>query len=321
MKNREQLLQKVAERYPRILVTGGAGFIGSHICEALVNAGVFVYCIDDLSGGSRINLKSFAYAPNFVFYEFDITTDSIIAFNIDAVIHLAVLKKTVSSHDPSKTLDVNVNGTLRLLENTPSNARFIHSSTGSVYGELSEDMMDEQHPIKPVSQYGVSKYCAEQYVQYYERIGLSTVILRYFNVIGTRQSHGTYGGVVPKFCHQTINNKPVFIHGDGTQVRSFTDVNDVVNANLLALVDDTMTGGTFNVASEVQVTINDLFEFIKSGTNYGQKPVYAPVLPDDIHDFSPDSSLIRNHGLTFNKDWKSIVKEVLHEKRAIPVYS
>ncbi len=249
-----------------ILVTGGAGFIGSHIVDAYISAGHTVTIIDNLSTGKMTNLNSKAR-----FHQLDIREFSVDqVFNdsaFDVVNHLAAqmdVRKSVL--DPIFDSSINILGTLNLLENCKrcSVKKFIFSSTGgAIYGEQDYFPADEQHPQRPLSPYGISKLAVERYLFYYDQVwGLRSTILRYANVYGPRQNPHGEAGVVAIFGKKMLAGEEVTINGDGEQTRDYVFVDDVVKANLLAL--DQMTSDTFNIGTGVETTVNQIFTTIES---------------------------------------------------------
>jgi len=281
----------------KALVTGAAGFIGSHIADALVAEGHEVYGIDDLSAGYRKNLSS-----KVKFFEADVSDSGQMEWffqghRFDVIFHNAASKKTVCLSDPSRDLSVNAGGTLLLLKHAlKQDARFIHASTGSVYGEAITYPQGEKHPLNPTSYYGVSKLAGEKYVQmYHEQFGLKTTILRYFHVYGSRQEDNEFGGVVAIFKRAIDAHHPITIFGDGTQQRSFTHVGDVVDANLRAATLDTAIGKIYNCASGINYTIKALADLL------GAKSIlYKDWTIGDIRMFDVDNrAIVRDLGLDF----------------------
>ncbi|MBI4381072.1 MAG: NAD-dependent epimerase/dehydratase family protein [candidate division NC10 bacterium] len=306
-------------RGKRVLVTGSAGFIGSHLCEALVDLGCDVVGLDDLSAGRRRNLVPFATSPNFRLVEADICDVQSVrrAFErgLDIIFHNAASKKTVCLRDPPRDLAVNAGGTLRLLQlaSELGVGKFVHASTGSVYGEPRVFPTDEQHPLDPVSCYGVSKLAAERYVQVFHQLyGLNTTILRYFHVYGPRQESNEFGGVVSIFLRNIVTGTNLKIFGDGSQVRSFTWVKDIVRANLLAAVCPRSNGEAYNCASGIQVTIRELAEGLVSlaGPEKSVSVDYEPWVPGDIKRFIVSNRKIREHfGIEFEQDFWGMLKK------------
>jgi len=244
----------------KCLVTGVAGFIGSHIAERLIKEGHEVYGIDDMSAGYRKNLPE-----GVKFLMADITNKAHMDWffkdhEIDVIFHNAASKKTVCLEDPLRDTEVNAKGTLRLLGYAQlQGCKFIHASTGSVYGEAVIQPQSEIHPTNPTSFYGVSKLAGEKYVQmFHEQFGLDTTILRYFHVYGERQEDNEFGGVVAIFKKAHAMNMPIIIYGDGTQQRSFTHVDDVVEANIASMINPIAKGQIYNCASGLNYTVHEL---------------------------------------------------------------
>jgi UDP-glucose 4-epimerase len=302
------------------VVTGGAGFIGSHLCDALLDTGNDVVCVDNLVGGdgSDRNIAHLAGNARFSFVHEDVVdwaSDADLA-GVDVVFHQAASKNTVSLSDPDRDLMVNGMGTLRLLlaAQRAGVKKFVHGSTGSVFGQL-QARQDENHPKNPVSFYGVSKLAGESYCRVVSEIyGLNCTVYRYYHVIGPRQDDSEVGGVVPIFARRCQEGQPLTIYGTGEQVRSFTSVFDVVQANILAAADPERSRGFFNCASGIRVTIQELAEFILEETGTAKGIEYADWRPGDILEFDIDNSQITELGMHFNQDWKSVVRQVIAEK-------
>src|SRR5689334_4737790 len=198
----------------KVIVTGGAGFIGSHICEDLLPLGAEVYCLDNFSAGKRSNVAFMTTQPNFHVVAKDVCDDdaemAALFDGADIVFHNAASKKNICLLDPARDLDVNAGGTLNLLRHAIKYkvGKFVHASTGSVYGEPRIFPTDEHHPYEPVSYYGVSKLAGERYVDVFHRLHeLNTTILRYFHVYGPRQESNEFGGVVSIFARRIINGE------------------------------------------------------------------------------------------------------------------
>ena len=293
------------------VVTGGAGFIGSHICEALVKNGVRTISVDDYAAGKAENLAHLKEYENFSEVNCDVTDmDSLSeVFNdVDVVFHQAASKKTVCLRDPRRDLQVNAEGTYNLLELSRQRGvkKFVHASTGSVYGEPQYFPQDEDHPIGPTSYYGVSKLAGESYVRAFQGLhGLDTTVLRYFHVYGSRQEDGEFGGVVAIFMRKILAGEPLLIFGDGTQERSFTSVDDVVTANLKAASSSKSSGQTYNCASGISVTIGELAVQVAEIAG-AEAPVveFDDWTPGDIRKFDIDNSKIREDlDMEFEKDF------------------
>lgn len=272
----------------KALVTGGAGFIGSHICDELIRRGDKVICYDNLLTGREENISHLKGKSNFEFVLGDVLDTALLDYHmegVDIVFNQMASKKSVCEKDPKKDCEINAIGTLNVLMSMVRNnvGKIIHASTGSVYGEQ-PTMITEFSQLNPVSYYGVSKLAGEKYVAAFaDMFGIEYTILRYFHVYGERQDSSSYGGVVPIFIRQAICGEPLTIHGDGEQVRSFTYVGDVVYANMYASAN--MDNAIYNVASGLQISINELADMVRTkirdtGTDW------CPALLGDVKNFS-----------------------------------
>jgi nucleoside-diphosphate-sugar epimerase len=297
----------------KVLVTGGAGFVGSHLSERLVEVGAEVICLDDLSAGKRSNVAHLEKCPNFRFVQAsvcDIGTEMESLFDgLDTVFHNAASKKNVCLINPHRDLEVNAGGALNLLQLARDNGvrKFVHASTGSVYGEPQVFPTTENHPLAPVSYYGVSKLAGERYVDVFHRLyGLDTTILRYFHVYGPRQESNEFGGVVSIFFRRITEGHNPVVFGHGEQVRSFTWVGDLVEANLRAAVDPRATGQAYNAASGIRVTINELAQGMLQILDPDRRlsVVHSDPLVGDIMEFDVSNEKIRSHlDLDFQSDF------------------
>lgn len=274
----------------RILVAGGAGFIGSNIVDRLVEEGYEVGVLDNLATGSLSNISGHLSQKQIKFYNCDISNFgevSKIVRNYDAIIdEAALVSVTRSVENPLLTNSVNVGGTINLLKAAVDSSvkKFIYASSSSVYGDTKTLPKREDMNTLPISPYGVSKLAAENYCRTFSKVyGLKTVSLRYFNVYGPRQKYGPYSGVIPIFIKRAINNEPPIINGDGEQTRDFTYVEDVVQANLLCLKTDPAAGSVYNIARGATITINELANVIINLVGKsGLRPVHGPERPGDI---------------------------------------
>lgn len=297
--------------FKKALVTGGAGFIGSHIVEALVKMGVETISIDDYFAGKEENLSHLKTYPNFHEVKCDITNYDELAKHfpgVEVVFHQAASKKTICLNDPRRDLDINAKGTFNLLELSLIHhvKKFVHASTGSVYGEAQYYPQDENHPLVPTSYYGVSKLAGEKYVKAFNHLyGLDTTVLRYFHVYGPRQESSDVGGVVSIFIRKMLEGKPITIFGDGTQERSFTHVNDVVTANILSAASKKSIGQVYNCASGIKITIKQLADMVKEILEVeDQEIIYGDWLPGDIKVFNIDNSkIVDDLGVDFLDDF------------------
>lgn len=278
--------------YTKAIVTGGAGFIGSHLVEYLVTHGVQTTSIDNYSAGKKENLAHLSENPNLTEINCDVLDydqlDSIIP-GTEVIFHQAASKKTVCLADPRKDLDVNGRGTFNMLELAVKHGvrKFVHASTGSVYGEPRYFPQDEAHPLNPTSYYGVSKLAGEKYVRAFSDLyGLDVTTLRYFHVYGPRQESSNVGGVVSIFIRSILEGKPITIYGDGKQERSFTYVGDVVNANIAAASVAEISGEVFNCASGIKVTVKELYDMVCYLMDAPNHPlIYGPRTSGDIERF------------------------------------
>ena len=268
----------------KILVTGGAGFIGSNLCESLLQLNNKVVCLDNFTTGKRANLTSFLNHPNFILIKGDIRNlqDCMLATNeVDYVLHQAALGSVPRSiKDPITSNEVNVGGFLNMLVASRDNCvkRFIYAASSSTYGD-SESMPKVEEMIgKPLSPYAVTKYVNELYAEIFSTTyGLETIGLRYFNVFGKKQDpNGAYAAVIPKFISQLIQLKSPVINGDGSYSRDFTYIDNVIQANLLSMTAAQNAVNTvYNVAFGDRNTLNDLMRYLKELLS-----VYNPAIED-----------------------------------------
>ncbi|MEM3638082.1 MAG: SDR family oxidoreductase [Conexivisphaerales archaeon] len=278
----------MTNRISHVLVTGGAGFIGSHIAEGLLDR-YDVGVVDNFVTGSSNNVKHIR--EKIRFFKADILDYQgirKIVKEYDAVLHEAALASvTRSVKDPLFVNRTNVEGTLNLLKAAVDSGveRFIYASSSSVYGEVQQLPKREDMKPSPVSPYAVSKLCAENYcVAFYKVYGLKTVSLRYFNVYGPRQRGGVYSGVISKFITSLLRSRKPIIYGDGNQTRDFTYVNDVVKANLKCLKVSLKGGEVFNIATGKPTTITKLLSIISNSLGRKDvKPVFLPPRPGDVY--------------------------------------
>lgn len=298
--------------FKKALVTGGAGFIGSHVVEELVTMGVETISVDNYFAGKHENLAHLKKYDHFLEVECDVVDfDGLkrLIPGVDVIFHQAASKKTICLNNPRLDLKINAEGTFNLLELARDHGvkKFVHASTGSVYGEAKYFPQDEAHPLFPTSYYGVSKLAGEKYVQAFGHLyGLDTTVLRYFHVYGPRQESSEVGGVVSIFTRLMLAGKPITIFGDGTQQRSFTYVKDVVKANLRAATMPAARGEVYNCASGIKVTVKELADMIAEILGVkDQKIDYGDWLPGDIKVFDIDNSKIKTAlGLDFITDFR-----------------
>jgi UDP-glucose 4-epimerase len=263
----------------KVLVTGGAGFIGSHLVDRLIQEGHEVVVVDNLLTGKRRNLNKEAR-----FYKLDIQSSRLErVFSRERpllVMHLAAqvdLRRSVE--DPIFDAQVNILGTLNLLEQAVKYGTrkvIFSSSGGAIYGEQDVFPAPESHPIRPLSPYGISKLNGEQYLAYYQRVsGIQHVILRYSNVYGPRQDPEGEAGVVAIFTGKMLAGEQPIINGNGRQTRDFVFVDDVVEANLAVMGKEVQ--GIYNVGTAEETSVNDLFRLLVELTNANCKELHGPA--------------------------------------------
>jgi UDP-glucose 4-epimerase len=297
----------------KYIVTGGAGFIGSHIAEALVEKHEVVI-IDDLFSGKMRNLDDFRNSIHFVQGSItDFTLMKEICTGADGIFHEAAIASVPRSiKNPLATNEANVTGTLNVLVAAQECGvrKVVFASSSSVYGDTPtlpkhEDM--EPHPLSP---YAVSKLTGEQYMEVFAKLfGIKTVALRYFNVFGPRQDpNSDYAAVIPKFITRTLNHQSPIIFGDGTQTRDFTFVKDVVQANIRAMESD--AEGIFNVAYNQRIDLNALAHLIMEIVGITVPITYEPPRKGDIRDSLADITRAKSG---FNYEPRYTIKTGLME--------
>jgi UDP-glucose 4-epimerase len=287
-------------RSMRALVTGGAGFIGSNLVDALVQRGDEVTAIDDVSTGKRANLDH-AIQNGATLVELDIRDAEAVHAAVEqarpeTIFHLAAqidVRKSVA--DPANDSRINVEGTVNVLKAAQAHGvtRFVNTSTGgAIYGEGQIIPAPEDHPVAPEAPYGLSKFCAEQYCLLFTRLhGLSTVSLRYGNVYGPRQDPLGEAGVVAIFCGKLLDGERPTIFGDGAQTRDYVYVGDVVDANLKAA--ETQTSGAVNIGYGDEVSVLDIVDVLKAHSDGAFEPKHAPERPGEVRRIALDTSRAR----------------------------
>jgi UDP-glucose 4-epimerase len=283
----------------KVLVTGGAGFVGSHLVDSLAAQGCDIAVLDELSMGTEENLEQARRNGNVSLVPGSVEDESLVRHLIvgeqrTVIFHLASLNLLRSVADPRRDLLVSVLGTLNVLQamrESPMASVMVFSSTGSVYGEPQYQPQDERHPLEPVSPYGVSKLAAEKYVLLWHRLfGVKTVVLRYYGVYGPRQNYGPHGGVVSIFAHRVLNGLAPVIEGAGDEERCFTYVEDVVRANLLAVQTESAWGGVYNIGTTEIISIRGLADLVLELCHCMLETTSAPRRVGNVAVFRPDIS-------------------------------
>lgn len=287
----------------RFLVTGGAGFIGSNLCEAILEMGYKVRCLDNLSTGKRENVDLFIDHPNYTFIEGDIrdfSTCMKACEGIDYVLHQAAWGSVPRSIEmPQLYEQINIMGTLNMMEASRQQKvkKFVYASSSSVYGDEPNLPKKEGREGNILSPYALTKRVDEEYGKLYKKLyGLDTYALRYFNVFGRRQDpNGAYAAVIPKFIKQLMNNEVPTIYGDGKQSRDFTYIENVIEANLkTSQASSEVAGQIFNIAFGGREYLIDIYHDICRALNKDIKPVFGPVRAGDIKHSNADVSKARD---------------------------
>ena len=291
------------KRVSRALVTGGAGFVGSHIVDELIRRGIETIVIDDFSTGSRENLKMSRGSRLLTLLEGDIRQVWNLLSGIegiDVVFHeaaIASVQRSVSQ--PLEVHDANVNATLNLLNYCTKTGvkRFVFASSAAVYGAVRNPPASEELVCIPASPYGASKIAVENYLSaFHSTYGLETVALRYFNIYGARQRlDDYYSGVITVFARKLLRRSAPTIYGDGKQTRDFVNIHDIVQANMLAMESREAVGEVFNVASGRSVRILELLDTMVAmmGIKKGVRPLFAPSRAGDVRVGTASISKIR----------------------------
>jgi UDP-glucose 4-epimerase len=283
----------------KVLVTGGAGFIGSHLVERLLAAGDTVCVVDDLSTGKRENLVQHR---NLDFIEGDIRDLGLIhgcAGGIDTIVHLAAVASVQASmDDPVHTHQVNFDGTLNLLEASRRHGvkRFIYASSAAVYGDVAAIPVSEQAALRPLSPYATDKLSGEYYLSHYHRsYGLPATAFRFFNIYGPRQDPSSpYSGVISIFLESLIRNKPVTVFGDGNQTRDFVFVSDLADLLGRATHGTDGVGGVFNVGTGKRHSLLHLLAILEELAGKKIERRHEPARPGDIQHSCADVTRLRN---------------------------
>ncbi len=293
------------------LVTGGAGFIGSNLCERILKLGCKVICLDNFSTGKRENLAAFCKEDNFTLIEGDIRdlqTCMDACKGVDFVMHQAAWGSVPRSIEhPLLYEEVNIRGTLNMMEAARQCGvrKFVYASSSSVYGDHPALPKKEGEEGNVLSPYALTKRACEEYGKLYKKLyGLDTYGLRYFNVFGKRQDpNGEYAAVIPRFIRQLLHDEVPVIYGDGRQSRDFTYVENVVEANLKAcLADSESAGDVFNIAYGGREYLIDIFHALASALGKNVEPQFGPARAGDIRHSNADISKAR-HLLGYDPDY------------------
>ncbi len=293
------------------LVTGGAGFIGSNLCEAILNLGYKVRCLDNLSTGKRANIDAFIDNPNYEFINGDIQ-DLDVCMNackgVDYVLNQAAWGSVPRSMEEPLFYSLNnIQGTLNMLEASRQNKvkKFVYASSSAVYGD--EPVMPKREGVEGnlLSPYAVTKRCDEEWAkQYTMHYNLDTYGLRYFNVFGRRQDpNGAYAAVIPKFIKQLLAGEPCVINGDGKQSRDFTYIDNVIEANLKACqAPSSVAGEAFNIAYGDREYLIDMYYGLTKSLGIDVEPIFGPERAGDIRHSNADISKARRC-LGYDPEW------------------
>ncbi len=279
------------------LVTGGAGFIGSNLCEVLVDKGYKVRCLDDLSNGKQVNVDLFMDNPNYTFIKGDIRdldTCMKACEGVDYVLNQAAWGSVPRSIEmPLLYEEINISGTLNMMEAARQNGvkKFVYASSSSVYGDEPNLPKQEGREGNLLSPYALTKMVDEEYGKLYSKLyGLDTYGLRYFNVFGRRQDpNGAYAAVIPKFIKQLLKDEQPIINGDGKQSRDFTYIENVIEANLRACkAPSEVAGGAFNIAYGGREYLIDVYNSLRKALGKNIEPIFGPDRNGDIKHSNAD---------------------------------
>jgi len=301
----------------KVVITGGAGFIGSHLAEALAGGGYHVTVLDDLSTGNSENIAELSSQDNVDFIEGSVTDLPLLQSlfqGVDYAFHLAAISSVSRSIDaPAATHEVNITGTLNVLLAARDNRvkKVIHASSCSVYGDTPALPKREDMLPNPQSPYSVTKLAAEHYGQVFSQVyGLPTICLRYFNIYGPRQDPDSeYAAVIPNFIKKVSQGEAPIIFGDGDQTRDFTFVKDVVAASILSA--ESSASGIFNIGSGESTTINELAHLTIKLVGSNLTPTYQPPRPGDIRHSLADISRARKFGYNPKYNLEEGLKETI----------
>lgn len=284
------------------LVSGGAGFIGSNICEALIGLGYTVRCLDDLSTGKYENIEHLTENERFTFIKGDIrnlNTCLKATKGVDYVMNEAAWGSVPRSIEmPLLYEEINIRGTLNMMEASRQNGvrKFVYASSSSVYGDSTTLPKKEGQEGKVISPYALTKKVDEEYGRLYKELyGLDTYGLRYFNVFGRRQDpNGMYAAVIPKFIKQLLHGEVPTINGDGMQSRDFTYIDNVIEANMRACqASSEAAGQAFNIGAGGRLFLNDIYKYLCEALGKDVEPIHGPNRKGDVRDSNADISKAR----------------------------
>jgi UDP-glucose 4-epimerase len=287
----------------KILVTGGAGFIGSHLVDRLVSEDTEVKVLDNLSTGNIKNIRSHVDSGSVEFLKGDIRDISIVkkaVEGVSAVVHLAAqISVAYSIENPAETYDVNTSATLKLLQASSEAGvkRFVFASSCAVYGDPKFLPITERHPTNPISPYADSKLKAEQHcLDFHAKRYFESVVLRFFNVYGLRQGLNDYSGVITKFINNIQHHEPLTIYGDGTQTRDFVNVSDIVEAIKTSIYSSKAAGETIHIGTAKPTSINELaktlLQIVNSQVPVTHKEARAGEIKQSYADISKAANLL-----------------------------
>jgi UDP-glucose 4-epimerase len=312
----------------KTIVTGGAGYMGSHLVDALIAAGHEVAVIDDLSAGTRDNLIQHDANKRFRFVLGDVRDYELLRAEFDGVaivFHLAAQCVPLSIYDPTIVHEVNATGTLVVCRACldAKVSRLLHVASSEVYGSAHYAPMDEEHPLDPTTPYGAAKVAGELYVRTFVRTyDLSAVVVRPFNSYGPRLPYeGPYGNVIPKFVMRALAGQPPLIYGDGEQTRDFTYVSDTVRGVLGAALCDRMVGDVVNVARGREVSVNEIASIVLEQVGRTDlEPVYLKPRPGDVRRHFADVTRARERiGFEAEVDIEEGIRRYIEWFRAQPL--
>jgi UDP-glucose 4-epimerase len=295
----------------KILITGAAGFLGSHLSEKYVNEGHIVYALDNLLNGNLNNIRTLLHRKNFKFIHDDVRHQEIyhrLPTDLDAIIHLAAqIHVDRSIVNPEETFNINVNGTMKILEFARMNdiQKILFASTSEIYGSAKYVPMDEEHSLSAQHPYGVSKIAADRLCYTYnETYDLGIDILRCFNLFGPRQKDSGYGGVIAIFINRVLQNKPPIIYGNGHQTRDYMYISDAVEAYDKVLMSTNNPGKNgINFGSGTEISVNGIAELIlkHASSDKNLKPIHVDPRPIEVQRLFADISKAKDI-LKFNPE-------------------